>query len=148
MKKPIIYVDMDDTLCQFTKAVIEQRTNEISIPWCKLDFFRKLEPMPGAIDSINKLSEFYDIWILTRPSIHNPISYMEKRLWIEDNMGFEWCKKLIICPDKTMVKPGILIDDIDWISNGYDGEQILFGSDLFPNWEHIIEYFKHKKIIK
>lgn len=135
MKKPIAYVDMDETMFQYKKAYYEKYSPHDIYPQSKVDFFRNLEPIPGAINGINKLSEFYNVYILTSPSIHNPLCYMEKRLSVEYHLGFEWCKKLIINPDKSLMKPGLLIDDLDWISRGFDGPQILFGSTECPNWE-------------
>lgn len=143
MRKPIAYVDMDDTLCQYRKAHNEQRTVENIYPQSKENFFRNLKPIIGAIDGINKLTEYYDVWILTRPSIYNPYSYTEKRLWIEDHLGFEWCKKLIINPDKTLMKSGLLIDDVDWKIYGFVGPQFLFGSKEYPDWTAVIN-----KVIK
>ena len=150
--KPTAYCDMDDTLCDFEGACREhiQRVPIIGIPWCKMDFFRKLEPIEGAIEGINKLSEYYDVWILTKPSVNNPMSYTEKRLWVEDHLGFDWCNKLIICPDKSLMKGHLLIDDRPWPM--FEGYQLKFGSILTPNWEvalkQSIEYKeKHLKQI-
>lgn len=141
MKKSIAYVDMDDTLCQFTSSVVEYRAKSpcIVIPWSTCDFFRKLKPIEGAIDGIKQLDKEFDVWILTRPSMHNPMSYMEKRLWVEDHLGFDWCKKLIICPDKTLMKPGLLIDDVNWQIKGFSGPQLLFGSSECPDWKTVIQ---------
>ena len=139
MEKPIAYVDMDDTLCDFQtsrKAHIE-KTPSIKVPWCKMDFFRKLAPMEGAIDGIIKLTENYDVWILTRPSVYNPLCYTEKRLWVEDHLGFEWCHKLILCPDKSLMKGHLLIDDNEW--KKFEGIQLLFGSESCPDWNSVLK---------
>lgn len=143
--KPICYVDMDDTITAFEKARVAhiEKTPSIRIPWCKMDFFRKLEPIEGAIEGINKLTEWYDVWILTRPSVHNPLCYTEKRLWVEDHLGFEWCKKLILCPDKSLMKGDLLIDDVKW---NFDGEQLLFGSSACPNWKSVVEQARVLKL--
>jgi len=144
--KPIAYVDMDETMFQYKKSYHEKYSPHDIYPQSKVDFFRNLEPIPGAIEGINKLSEYYNVYILTSPSVHNPLCYMEKRLSVEDHLGFEWCKKLIINPDKSLMKPGLLIDDIDWISKGFDGQQIIFGSNDCPNWEYVVDIAK--KLIK
>lgn len=138
-KKPIAYVDMDDTLCDFEGACKESilKMPIIRIPWSVVDFFRKLKPLPGAIEGINELAKYYDVWILSKPSIHNPMSYMEKRLWVEDHLGFDWCKKLILCPDKSLMKGHLLIDDVMW--SGFEGTQLYFGSPSTPSWKIAIE---------
>jgi 5'-nucleotidase len=105
--KQIVYVDMDDTLCDFTGAyrVALDKNPGIIYPQSQFDFFRKLDPLPLALDAMEILTNRgYDVWILTRPSILNPSCYTEKRLWVEDHLGIEWCNKLIICPDKSLVK--------------------------------------------
>lgn len=137
-RKPIVYVDMNDTICNFLGAVVKARkiNPDIKYPWCQLDFFRKLEPIEGAIEGLKKLSEYYDVWILTRPSIKNPLSYMEKRLWIDDHLGYDWCEKLILCPDKTLMIGDLLIDDMSW---NFNGIQFRFGNIVHTNWSKVVK---------
>jgi 5'-nucleotidase len=146
MKKEIVYVDMDDTLCDWRGAYDKalQLYPEQKYPQSSMDFFRKLKPLPGAIEGFLKLEEKgYDVWILTRPSYQNPFCYTEKRLWVEDHLGLEWTKKLILCPDKSLVKGDYLIDDYPW--PGFEGKQILFGSEEFPTWKKVhLELFKDR----
>ena len=54
-------------------------------------------------------SDKFDMWFLTAPSIKNPMSYAEKRVWIETNSFPP--ERLIICPDKSLLKGDYLIDD-------------------------------------
>jgi len=137
--KKIIYVDMDDTLCDFMGAQERALAKYPDQKWpqAQMDFFRKMEPLPDAIWAMNELAKEFDVWILTRPSYFNPLCYTEKRLWVEDHLGIEWCKKLILCPDKSLLKGYLLIDDIPW--TGFEGEQILFGHELFPNWKAVMK---------
>ena len=72
----------------------------------------------------------------------NPLSYTEKRLWIEKYFGLEWCKKLILAYDKSLLKGDYLIDDS--VGKGqleFEGELIQIGTDKFPDWKSIINYF-------
>jgi len=41
----------------------------------------------------------------------NPLSYTEKRVWIEKFFGIDFVEKLIICSNKGLVKGAFLIDD-------------------------------------
>lgn len=137
MKKRI-YIDMDDTICEFLSArdkalALEPETK---YPQAQMDFFRKLKPIENAVTSVNKLSEKFDVWFLTRPSYMNPLCYTEKRLWIEDHFGLEWCKRLILCPDKSLMIGDYLIDDMPWPE--FKGKQILFGSEEYPDWHKIV----------
>ena len=122
-----VYVDMDDVLCDWMRAYDEarERVPGQKYPQAQMDFFRKLKPLPNAITGINLLKKRgHDVWILTKPSYMNPLCYTEKRLWVEDHLGLEWCDRLILCPDKSLLKGDVLIDDTPW--PGFEGQQLLF----------------------
>ena len=57
-------------------------------------------------------------------------------MWVEDHLGLHWCKKLILCPDKSLLKGDILIDDQVW--EKFSGQKIVFNSET-NNWSHIIK---------
>lgn len=141
-----VYVDMDDVLCDFTGAQKRALANnpEQAYPQAQMDFFRKLEPLPGAIEGIKTLAEWHSVWILTRPSYRNPLSYTEKRLWVEDHLGLAWCNRLIMSPDKTLLMGDVLIDDQPWV--GFSGKRYLFGSldsnGALIDWNWILKALK------
>jgi len=107
----IIYIDMDDTICDFKQAIKYRR--KLQFPQSKIGFFENLKPIDGAIDGVNFLREQQDVdvYILTAPSIKNSHCYTEKRLWIEKYFDLEFCKKLIICNNKALLKGDYLVDD-------------------------------------
>ena len=82
----IIYIDMDDVLCDFMgeyhKAI--EQTPEIRFPQSQFGFFERLPPITGTIKAVNELidSERYEPYILTAPSTRSPFSYTEKRVWV------------------------------------------------------------------
>jgi len=140
--KKIVYVDMDDTICDFTVAYMaaRQRVPDQKYPQAQMDFFRKLEPIQGAVAGMNVLhnSGRYDVWILTKPSVLNPLCYTEKRLWVEDHLGIEWCKRLILCPDKGLMRGDFLVDDKLW--SDFEGTQILFNKYGSNDWSFVLKY--------
>lgn len=150
MKKKIIYVDMDDVLCEFTKnQLIALKSNpKIKFPQSQFDFFRKLNPMKDGISVVNFLSslEIFEVYILTAPSIKNPMCYTEKRLWIEDHFGLNMVNRLIISPNKGLNKGDYLIDDHDSGKGqeNFEGKILKFGSIKFPDWQSILNYFRDK----
>jgi len=140
----IVYIDMDDVLCDYTTAfnnAIEE-TPSIAFPQSQYGFYANLTPITGAIESVKKLinSEVFEPYVLTAPSTRNPFSYTEKRVWIEKYFGIEFTEKLIISPNKGLLKGDILIDDL--ISGrgqeSFEGKIMQFGSANFPDWKTVI----------
>lgn len=144
INKKRIYVDMDDTLCHFERGFDKERVSNPAQPFpqSQWGFFLGLEPIDGAIDGFRKLEEKYDVWILTRPSTKNLNCYTEKAKWILDHLGQDIVDKLILCPDKALLKGDYLIDDKIW--SGFEGEQIHFGQGDFKHWTSVVEYLMNK----
>lgn len=139
-----IYVDMDDTMCDFSGVMKGYRSlhPEVEFPQSTFKFFSCLPPIEGAIDAVNELRKQHDVWVLTAPSVKNPRSYMEKRLWIEKHFDIEFCEKLIICGNKGLLKGDILIDDRKKGRGQEDFEGILmqFGKGEYKTWEQVMDY--------
>lgn len=141
----IVYIDMDDVLCDYSGAHANalEINPAISIPQSQFGFYQRLQPLPGAIEAMKSLydSQAYTPYILTAPSTRNPFSYTEKRVWVEEWLGFVFVDRLIICSHKGLLKGDILIDD-NHCGRGqenFEGRLIHFGSEKFPNWESIRE---------
>jgi 5'(3')-deoxyribonucleotidase len=143
--REIVYVDMDGTLCDFIGPF---KTSEFKLkyPQSKVGFFLDLDPIEGAIEGVKTLQTKYDVWILTRPSIKNTNCYTEKAEWIKKYLGEDMLNKMILCPDKSLVKGEFLIDD-DYRHGQpeFEGEHIHFMTDeRFLNWTSIVEYLMNK----
>lgn len=156
MKNNTWYVDMDDTLCDFLGQVtLDLSINpDIKYPQSQHGFFTKLKPLPNAIESIKHLDELgQDVWILTRPSVMNPLCYTDKFLWIREHLGLKFANRLILCTDKGRVgnENDYLIDDYDWVNpkdeelTPWKGTQLQFGTKEYPTWVHIINHYKGLK---
>ena len=138
---------MDDVLCDYKGSYNEhiQRCPEMKFPQSQIDFFRNLKPITGALEAFQKLSSLsnIDVYILSAPSEYNPISYMEKRLWVEKCLGFESVSKLILSSNKSLLKGDYLIDDY---SEGkgqenFEGQLIQFGTSEYPDWNSVLKFF-------
>jgi 5'(3')-deoxyribonucleotidase len=145
LKPHIVYVDMDDVICNFTSAYncALQQIPSIKHPQSQYGFFANLTPKDGAIEAVKALiqSPAFEPYVLTAPSTRNPFSYTEKRVWIEKYFGYEFVEKLIICSNKGLLKGDYLIDDH---VNGkgqenFEGKLIHFGSKEFPHWNALKE---------
>ena len=156
MNKPIIYIDMDGVIADFSEAIKThpEATSETYIdnPDNIPGIFEHLELLPGAKEAIHHLhlSEQYDLFILTTAPWDNPSAWMHKRLWIETHFGKIFYKKMIITHRKDLLVGDYLIDDR--IANGagnFKGTHLHFGWDYinnkfnkYPNWEAILDYFE------
>lgn len=148
--KQIIYIDMDGVLCNFNdardKALLKNPDNKY--PQSEYNFFRKLKPIKRSKDIVKWLinSPRYDVYILTTPSIKNPMSYTEKAMWVKKHYGEEMLNKLIISPNKGLNKGDYLIDDN--LSGGgqetFKGKLIHFGSEEFTDWHDVLVYLNKK----
>ena len=139
----IIYVDMDDVLCDFTGAHRRELAKNPTMPYPQAQhgFFQRLKPLDGAVEAMKTLyaSEGYTPYILTTPSLKNPFSYLEKRVWTEENLGFDFVERLIICPNKSLLRGDLLIDDNKngKGQEGFLGKLIHFGSEEFIDWNAV-----------
>jgi 5'-nucleotidase len=148
LSKKIVYVDMDDVLCDYASSCRAARlqTPHVAYPQSVAGFFENLVAIDGAIESVEMMlaSGYYDPYILTAPSTHNPLSYTEKRLWIERHFGIDFVHRLIICSHKGLLKGDILIDDYQEGRGQeyFEGRLIHFGSAEYPSWYSIQKELK------
>tara|TARA_R110000851_G_scaffold47424_2_gene115164 strand:- start:15162 stop:15611 length:450 start_codon:yes stop_codon:yes gene_type:complete len=144
--KKILYIDMDGVMCDFYGAYkIAINKNPLNaFPQSEYGFFTNLKPIEDAIWAIKQLmeSDEFEVYVLTAPSIMNPLCYTEKRMWIENHFGMDLVKNMVISPHKGLSKGDYLIDD-NKSGNGqnlFEGELIHFGSDEFGGWKEVLIY--------
>lgn len=144
--KKLVYVDIDDVLSDYTGAYAAQiQLNPgIHYPQSQYGFFAGLKPIEGAVDAMYAIagSQRYEPYILTAPSIRNPLPYTEKRVWVEEKLGMCFVDRLIICSDKGLLRGDFLIDDNEQGKgqNRFEGELLRFGGDQFPSWSSVLRY--------
>jgi 5'(3')-deoxyribonucleotidase len=145
--KKIVYVDMDNVLVDFPSA-FSQLTDEVKLQYDeRLDeipgIFALMQPMPGALESFERLSQQYDIYILSTSPWENPSAWQDKLLWVKRYLGASAYKRLILSHHKNLNHGDYLIDDR--LKNGADrfvGEHIHFGTAQFPDWAAVVRYLK------
>ncbi|MDF1622723.1 MAG: hypothetical protein P1V33_04540 [Pseudohongiella nitratireducens] len=146
----IVYIDMDNTLCDYTVGfhAHKRRHPTQDFPQSIPGLYRGLSPVKGAVESFQWLTSqpSFDVYILTAPSVRNPHCYSEKRTWVEEHLGLQAAYKLIISPNKGLNRGDFLIDDN--ISGkgqeAFEGKIIHFGSNEYPDWPSVIDFFKTK----
>jgi len=156
--KKVILIEMDGVLVKDpTKEHLEEKhkkmnrkgrkegTQEHDIHWSDIpEIFLDLEPMEGAIEAYTKLSQDYDLFVISTAPWNNPSAWEDKLKWIQKHLPIA-TKKLILTHRKDMIVGDYLIDDR--LKNGVDkfsGTFIHFGHESFENWHKILDYFDKK----
>lgn len=148
MKKPIIYIDMDGVLVDFESAltkvspeILEKFTGEYdNIP----GIFALMDPVPGALEAVDRLKEKYDLYILSSSPWENPTALGDKLAWVKKYFGGDgqeniFFRKVIFSSVKHLNRGDILIDDRTANGAGdFLGRHIHFGSSEFPNWQSVL----------
>lgn len=135
-------MDLDGVLADYHGAYDKARllNPETRYPQSVPGFFKGLHPIIGAVEGFHSLSKCHDTYILTAPSTKNPHSYTEKRIWVEEHLGFQSVERLIICSNKGLLKGDILIDDnIDGKGQEqFEGKLIKFDPTVEDAWGQLI----------
>jgi len=89
--KKILYVDMDNVLVDFPSG-IAQLSKEKQIEYeGRMDevpgVFALMDPLHGAIESYEKLSEKYDTYILSNAPWKNSSAWSDKNQWVRKYLG-------------------------------------------------------------
>ena len=146
----IIYIDLDGVIADFDKGKKEHPLGNITPYIGRPDklpgLYENLDPIEQSIESVNNLLyDFrYDVYFLSTASWDNPEAWTHKRLWIAKYFDEKLIKKrLILCHHKQLLLGDYLIDDRPF--NGaseFRGKWIHFGSQEFPNWKSVLNYFE------
>lgn len=74
-------------------------------------WFESLPPVEGAAAAMEDLAEVADVWVCSKPLEANPTCRDEKARWLTEHIGAGWDKRLILAPDKSMIRGDVLLDD-------------------------------------
>ena len=141
----VLYIDMDNVLVDFQTGIsrITDRQREDfegnfdEVP----GIFSLMDPMPGAIESFQRLANHYDTYILSTAPWENHTAWSDKLKWVKEYLGAPAYKRLILSHHKNLNAGEYLIDDR--LKNGVDrfkGEHIHFGTERFPDWKSVCDY--------
>lgn len=144
----IVYIDLDGVVADFDKGKQDHPLGNATPYKGRPDkipgIYEKLEPIKGAIESVNKLLDApqFNVYFLSTAPWDNPEAWMHKRLWIDQHFETKKIRKrLILSHQKHLMIGDYLIDDRRF--NGaseFTGQWIHFGSETYPDWRAVINY--------
>lgn len=151
--KTIVFLDMDNTICNLTKGVIRmwEDTYNTKAPFSPLEkqtghwisggdgkdrqllellfhtqgLFANLEPLPGALEAVRYLMEKHLVYFASRTDFLSPHAPQEKAIWLEKYLGRKAFDRAIFMVDKSVLYGHILIDDAPQIEGELKDEHIF-----------------------
>ncbi|KXH81952.1 5'-3'-deoxyribonucleotidase [Sporosarcina sp. HYO08] len=115
----------------------------------KDSFFLELDVVKDSQAVIKRLSEHYEIYIVTA-AMDFPASMAPKYEWLKKHFGFLNERNFVFCGDKSIIQADYLIDDTPSNLATFSGEGILFtaphnwnvtGYTRLNSWLEVEEYF-------
>jgi 5'-nucleotidase len=151
--KPIVYIDMDNTLADFVSGIDRLSAKELERFEGDYDdapgIFSLMNPMPGAVEAIRALEADFDLYVLSTAPWDNPSAWQEKveciRRWFGAGEEAPLYKRLILSHHKHLNRGDYLIDDRPGRGAAdFEGEWVHFGSDEHPGWPEIVAYLRDR----
>lgn len=149
--KEVIWVDMDGVVADFEPKAIAEASKMLLTLKQFADqkqyrhiegFYRDLPLIPGAKEAILELDACgkYEINFLSAPSWGNESCFTDKRIWIDENFGADFEKRMDLSFHKGHYLGHYLIDDRTKYGAGdFIGEHLQFGNSEYPNWDSILK---------
>lgn len=143
----IVYVDMDGVLVDFESGINNLTEQELKFYENRLDevpgIFSRMKPIEGAIESFQKLTNQFNVYILSTAPWENPTALNDKLMWIKNHIGELAKKRVIFSHNKHLNMGDYLIDDRTANGAGdFKGTHIHFGTEKFPDWESVLKFLK------
>ncbi len=126
--KKVIFLDLDDTLADFTGAVAPENRGVKGPPEMRVDgFFRNLKVMEGAREFVSELlaDERFDVYIGSKPTKKNLNSASEKYEWIKEHFP-ELLPRIVLVCNKKLLNGDFLVDDDSRWEEGFGGKFLKF----------------------
>ena len=146
MRKQTLYVDMDGVLVDFNSGInrlsAEMMESYSSHPEDAPGVFALMDPIPGALEALDRLRKKYYIYLLSTAPWNNLSAWSDKVNWVKIQMDPYYEKRVILCHNKSLLKGNFLIDDRSGHgAEHFEGEWIHFGSSEFPDWNTVLKHF-------
>ena len=106
MQKKRLFFDMDGVIVDFMSGV-NRVSDELREEYKgRLDeipgVFGLMSPIPGALDAVRKLNEYYDVYILSTAPWKNPSAWADKVTWVTNHLDDVFHKRIVITHCKNL----------------------------------------------
>ena len=149
MNKPKLFLDMDNVLVDTLLILnaIDMGGETVAKPDQIPGIFRDLPPVPGAIDAVNKLRDYYELYILSTAPWQNASAWQDKLIWLQHHFGDDekspFYKRVILAHDKSLSRTpeAILVDDrpyhgaSGWDDATMDSQWVQYGYEPKMTWQ-------------
>ena len=89
--KKILYFDMDNVLVDFQSGIDRLSKKTLRKYEGCLDevpgIFSLMKPMPGAVEAVNLLSQYFDVYMLSTAPWKNISAWSDKAAWVQKYFG-------------------------------------------------------------
>lgn len=147
-----MYIDMDNVIVDFQSGIVQLDDETLEAYKDNYDevpgIFSLMKPMPRAIEAVETLSKYYEVYVLSTAPWLNPSAWKDKIEWIHRHFGkgkgSALYKRLIISHHKNLNEGDYLIDDRT--KNGvadFKGHHIHFGQSGTETWDDVMLYLIH-----
>ena len=145
-----LFIDMDNVLVNFQSGIdrLDEKTRQEyeghldDIP----GIFALMDPVPGAVEAVQKLRERYDLYILSTAPWNNPTAWCDKLNWVKKHFGggedSPFYKRIILTHHKDLCHGDYLIDDRPHKCGveKFTGELLHFGPEGdYKDWDSVVE---------
>lgn len=149
MNKPKLFLDMDNVLVDTLLILnaIDMGGETVAKPDQIPGIFRDLPPVPGAIDAVNRLRDYYELYILSTAPWQNASAWQDKLIWLQHHFGDDekspFYKRVILAHDKSLSRTpeAILVDDrpyhgaSGWDDATMDSQWVQYGYEPKMTWQ-------------
>ncbi|CAI2769236.1 5' nucleotidase, NT5C type [Flavobacterium collinsii] len=171
MKKKTIAIDMDGVLADIEIQLIKQYNKESGASLTKEtirglseedafidrtllrevlnadNFFRSLPVMPDAVESLRRLQENFEIFIVSAAT-EFPVSLAEKVAWLAEHFPFITWENIILCGSKRIINTDYMIDDHRKNLDHCMGKPIMFTAFHNVNQTHHLRVNNWKEAVE
>ena len=145
-----LFFDMDNVLVNFQSGIdrLDEKTRQEyeghldDIP----GIFALMDPVPGAVEAVQKLRQRYDLYILSTAPWNNPTAWCDKLNWVKKHFGggedSPFYKRIILTHHKDLCHGDYLIDDRPHKCGveKFTGELLHFGPEGdYKDWDSVVE---------